>query len=71
VSQPVTPDPEQPDQAATATSEPAPEPDEEEAPLNRAERRAKAGKGDPTHVGPRGDLARQIRGGRPHTKRRR
>jgi hypothetical protein len=69
VSQSVTPDPEQPDQAATATSEPAPEPDEEEAPLNRAERRAKAKKGDPTHVGPRGDLARQIRGGRPHTKR--
>jgi hypothetical protein len=70
VTQPVPPSPEQPKPEAVAEPEPATEPDEEAAPLNRAERRAKAKKGDPTHVGPRGDLARQIRGGRPHTKRR-
>jgi hypothetical protein len=68
VSQPVPPNPEQPE--SVAEPEPATDPDEEAAPLNRAERRAKAKKGDPTHVGPRGDLARQTRGGRPHTKRR-
>ena len=67
MSQPVPPDAEQPKPAAEA--DPATEPDEEPAPLNRAERRAKAKKGDPTHVGPREDLARQLRGGRPHTKR--
>jgi hypothetical protein len=67
VSQPVPPDAEQPKPAAEP--DPATEPDEESAPLNRAERRAKAKKGDPTHVGPREDLARQLRGGRPHTKR--
>ncbi len=64
-----SPDPDQPKPAA-AEPDPAIEPDEEEAPLNRAARRAKAKKGDPTHVGPRDDLARQARGGRPHTKRR-
>jgi hypothetical protein len=67
VSQPTSPDPEQPKPAAEP--DPATEPDEEPAPLNRAERRAKAKKGDPTHVGPREDLARRLRGGRPHTKR--
>lgn len=46
-------------------------PDEEPAPLNRAARRAKARKADPTHVGPRADLARQTRGGPAHPKRRR
>jgi hypothetical protein len=71
VSQPVPSDPEQPEPAATAGPDPVTEPaDEEAAPLNRAERRAKAKKGEPTHVGPRGDLARQSRGGRPNTKRR-
>jgi hypothetical protein len=67
VSQPDPPVPEQPKPAAEP--DPATEPDEEPAPLNRAERRAKAKKGEPTHVGPRGDLVRQIRGGRPHSKR--
>ena len=67
MSQPVPPDAEQPEPATE--SDQATEPVEEPAPLNRAERRAKAKKGDPTHVGPRADLARQLRGGRPHTKR--
>jgi hypothetical protein len=71
VSQPVPPGPEQPEPTAAAEPETGTEPDEESAPLNRAARRAKAKKGEPTHVGPRGDLARQARGGRPHTKRRR
>jgi hypothetical protein len=71
VSQPVPPRPEQPEPAAAAEPEPAADPDEESAPLNRAERRAKAKKGEPTHVGPRDDLARKARGGGPHTKRRR
>lgn len=66
MSQPVPPAPEQP---IAAEPDPATEPDEEPAPLNRAERRAKAKKGEPTHVGPRADLVRQIRGGRPHSKR--
>jgi hypothetical protein len=69
VSQPIPPAPEQPEPAAAAEPEPATEPDDEPAPLNRAERRAKANKGEPTHVGPRGDLARKNRGSRPHTKR--
>ncbi len=67
MSQPVPPDPAEPKPAAEP--DPATEPDEESAPLNRAARRAKAKKGDPTHVGPRDDLARQGRGSRPHTKR--
>jgi hypothetical protein len=71
VSQPVPPRPEQPEPAAAAEPDPATEADEESAPLNRAARRAKARKADPTHVGPRADLARQVRGGPPHTKRRR
>jgi hypothetical protein len=71
VSRPVPPDPEQPEPAAATDPEPAVDPAEEPAPLNRAARRAKAKKGEPTHVGPRGDLARQARGGHPHTKRRR
>lgn len=71
MSQPVPPRPEpRPEPAAAAEPEPATEPDDESAPLNRAERRAKAKNGEPTHVGPRGDQARQRRGGRPHTKRR-
>ena len=70
MSQPVPPGPEQPKPAAADEPEPTTEPDEESAPLNRAARRAKARKGEPTHVGPRGDLERQSRGGRPHTKRR-
>ena len=71
MSHPVPTGPEQPEPASDAEPEPAAEPDEESAPLNRAARRAKARKGEPTHVGPRDDLARQARGGRPHTKRRR
>jgi hypothetical protein len=72
VSHPVPPDSEQPgpDAVTEPESESAGDPGEEPAPLNRAARRAKAKKGEPTHVGPRGDLARQARGGRPHTKRR-
>jgi hypothetical protein len=70
VSHPVPPGSEQPEPVEAADSEPATDPDAEPAPLNRAERRAKAKKGEPTHVGPRGDLARKVRGGRPHTKRR-
>jgi hypothetical protein len=69
VSHPVPSGPEQPEPAAEAEHETDPE--AESAPLNRAARRAKAEKGEPTHVGPRDDLARQARGGRPHTKRRR
>ena len=71
MSQPAPTGPEQPEPVSAAEPDPATEPDEEPAPLNRAARRAKAKKGDPTHVGPRGDLARQTRGGRPHTKRHR
>jgi hypothetical protein len=67
------PDPSQPEQAQPEQTQPA-ESDaadaaEELAPLNRAERRAKEKKGAPTHVGPRGDLSRQVRGARPHSKR--
>jgi hypothetical protein len=40
-----------------------------EVPLNRAERRAKAGKTDPSHVGPRSGPAHGGRGARSHTKR--
>jgi hypothetical protein len=71
VSHPDPPDPEQPAPAEATEPESVVDPAEEPAPLNRAARRAKAKKGEPTHVGPRGDLARQARGGRPHTKRRR
>lgn len=72
MSQPVSqPVPEQPKPAAEP--DPAMEPDEEPAVLNRAARRAqakkKAEKGEPTHVGPRAELARQVRGARPHSKR--
>jgi hypothetical protein len=63
VTNPVPPESQEPEPVE-------PESPDEEAPLNRAERRAKAKKGEPTHVGPRGDLARRTRGGRPHTKRR-
>lgn len=65
MTSPVPPGAEEPDPVEQES------PDEEPAPLNRAERRAKAKKTDPTHVGPREDLARRVRGGRPHTKRRR
>jgi hypothetical protein len=71
VSHPVPPTSEQPEPAAATEPEPAVDPADEPAPLNRAARRAKAKKGEPTHVGPRADLARQARGGRPHPKRRR
>jgi hypothetical protein len=40
-----------------------------EVPLNRAERRAKAGKTDPSHVGPQSGPAHGGRGARSHTKR--
>jgi hypothetical protein len=62
VTNPVPPESQEPEPVE-------PESTEEEAPLNRAERRAKANKGEPTHVGPRGDQARKNRGSRPHTKR--
>ena len=72
MSQPVPSDSDQ-----QAEQRPAAEPESaadapEAQPLNRAERRAaaaKAAKGEPTHVGPRGDLSRQVRGARPHSKR--
>jgi hypothetical protein len=70
VSQPVSPRSEQPEPAAGAEPEPAADPSADDAPLNRAARRAKAAKAEPTHVGPRDDVARQGRGARPHTKRR-
>ena len=72
MSQPVPPAPEQPAPGASAEPQRQAEPAAEPAPANRAARRAKAGrKAEPTHIGPRGDLDRQGRGGRPHTKRRR
>ena len=71
MSHPVQPGSEQPEPPAAAEPEPATDPDAESDSPNRAARRAKAQKGEPTHVGPRGDLARQVRGARPHTKRRR
>jgi hypothetical protein len=40
-----------------------------DAPLNRAERRAKAGKSDPSHVGPRSGPSHGGRGARSHSKR--
>ena len=72
MSQPVPPGSEQPEQSEhTAPTEPEPTPEPvADPPLNRAARRAKAGKAEPSHVGPRGDVARQNRGARPHTKRR-
>jgi hypothetical protein len=71
VSQPVSPRSEQSEQTDGAEPDPTPEPTAEPGPLNRAARRAKAAKAEPSHVGPRGDLARQVRGARPHTKSRR
>ncbi|HYH29636.1 MAG TPA: hypothetical protein VD903_04550 [Pseudonocardia sp.] len=68
MSQPVPPTADEP--VVAAEPEPGTEP-AEPAPLNRAARRAKADKAEPTHVGPRADIARQARGARPHTKRRR
>jgi hypothetical protein len=72
VSQPKSSRPEQPEQPEPgaerelADAEPVGEPE----PLNRAARRAKAKQTDPSHVGPRGGLNRQVRGARSHTKRR-
>jgi hypothetical protein len=65
VSQPTAPGSEQPDAAEPQPGAESAEP----APLNRAERRAKAKKAEPTHVGPRGATAQGGRGARPHTKR--
>ncbi|MHA6629126.1 hypothetical protein ACU61A_27130 [Pseudonocardia sichuanensis] len=65
MSQPTAPGSEQPDAVEAEPGAEAPEP----APLNRAERRAKAKKAEPTHVGPRGDTGQGSRGTRPHTKR--
>ncbi len=70
MSDSVPPSSEQPEPAAATEQEPAVDPADDPAPLNRAARRAKAKNGDPTHVGPRGDLTRQTRGARPHSKRR-
>lgn len=42
---------------------------EAEAPLNRADRRAKAKSGNPSHVGPQAGRSDQGRGPRSHTKR--
>ena len=68
MSQSVPPASEQPEPAPAPEAEPAADAAESE-PLNRAERRAKAKKADPNHVGPSGELARQVRGARPHSKR--
>ena len=57
----------EPEPTATATADA--DADADATPLNRAARRAKAAKATPNHVGPRGDLDRQSRGARPHTKR--
>lgn len=70
MSQPVQPTQPAADQPEQPEPAPAAEPEPDEAPLNRAARRAKAKKTDPTHVGPRAELARQVRGARPHSKRR-
>lgn len=43
--------------------------DAPEAPLNRADRRAKAKGGEPSHVGPRAVRTPAGRGARSHTKR--
>jgi hypothetical protein len=43
--------------------------DEAALPLNRAERRAKARQSAPSHVGPRQEQERQVRGARARTKR--
>jgi hypothetical protein len=62
---PTSPDP-------TAVGDPAADIEADaspEVPLNRAERRAKAGKIDPSHVGPRSGPAYGGRGARSHTKR--
>ena len=67
MSQPTASGSEQPDAVDPEPGAEAAEP----APLNRAERRAKAKKAEPSHVGPRGDTAHGSRGARPHTKRRR
>jgi hypothetical protein len=40
--------------------------EENEVPLNRAARRAKAGKAEPSHVGPRDEQGGKVRGARPH-----
>jgi hypothetical protein len=69
VSQSVPSGSEQPEPAEGAEPEPTADADADAAPLNRAARRAKAAKATPNHVGPRGDLDRQSRGARPHTKR--
>jgi hypothetical protein len=73
VSQSVPSGSAQPEPAEGAEAEPTADvdADADAAPLNRAARRAKAAKATPSHVGPRGDLDRQSRGARPHTKRQR
>jgi hypothetical protein len=71
VSQPVSPrpsaEPEPPVAEPTAAADAAE--GETEAPLNRAERRAKARQAAPSHVGPRQEQERQVRGARARTKR--
>lgn len=60
----------EPTSATDADADEQEQPAEEEAPLNRAARRAKAKKVDPSHVGPQGSpQVRQGRGPRSHTKR--
>jgi hypothetical protein len=44
--------------------------DEVGVPLNRADRRARAKGGNPSHVGPQAGRSDQRRGQRSHTKRR-
>jgi hypothetical protein len=77
MSQPKPSGPEQPEPSGAEQPEPGAEceladaePVSEPEPLNRAARRAKAKQTDPSHVGPRGGLTRQVRGARSHTKRR-
>jgi hypothetical protein len=77
VSKPLPPRSEQPQPSADESqpsadeSEPAADESAASAPLNRAARRAKAAKTEPSHVGPRSDFGRPVRKARAHTKRRR
>ncbi|MFC4944762.1 hypothetical protein [Pseudonocardia sp. GCM10023141] len=71
MSQPVPSAPDQPESAELEAQPVADDAEvEEEAPLNRADRRAKAKLNDPSHVGPRGaNIKPGGRGPRSHSKR--
>ena len=71
MSKPVSPSP-SPEPAPLADESAAPADateDETALPLNRAERRAKARQAAPSHVGPRQEQERLVRGTRARTKR--